>query len=64
MNQQRQAVPFVGDIRDELKKVTWPSRKEATRLTGAVIVISLIVAIYVGIIDVVLAKLLELVSKA
>src|SRR3989344_3656421 len=47
---------FVGDIRDELKKVTWPTRTETIKLTVTVFAISLIVGLYVGIIDVVLAK--------
>ena len=55
---------FIGDIRDELKKVTWPSRQTTIRLTLVVIVISLIIGAYIGIIDVILAKVLELVTKA
>jgi len=54
---------FVTDIIEELKKVTWPSRKETIRLTIIVIAISLIIGFYVGIIDVLLAKGLEIVTK-
>lgn len=54
---------FVSDIIDELKKVTWPSRETTIRLTIVVLLISLIIGIYIGIIDVALAKLLELLSK-
>mgnify|MGYP001047585568 CR=1 FL=1 len=46
-------------ILDELKRVTWPTKKQTIRLTMVVIVISLIIGIYIGIIDVLLAKLLE-----
>lgn len=52
----------VGDIRDELKKVTWPLRNEVVRLTVVVILISLIIAAYVGAIDFALAKALELLT--
>jgi preprotein translocase subunit SecE len=55
---------FIGDVRDELKKVTWPSREETIRLTLVVIVISLIIGLYVGIIDILFAKVLELLTKA
>lgn len=48
---------------DELKKVTWPSRKETIRLTSIVIIISLIIGLYIGIIDILLAKALELMTK-
>jgi len=54
---------FAQDIIEELKKVTWPTRKETIRLTTVVIVISLIIGLYVGIIDVFLAKALDILSK-
>jgi preprotein translocase SecE subunit len=51
------------DILDELKKVSWPSRKDTIRLTSIVIGVSLIIGLYVGIIDILLAKGLEIVTK-
>lgn len=54
---------FAADIIDELKKVTWPSKNETIRLTSVVILISLIIGFYIGIIDVLLAKGLEIVTK-
>lgn len=48
---------------DELKKVTWPSRAETVRLTMVVILISLIIGLYIGIIDLGLAKVLEILTK-
>ncbi len=51
------------DVVTELKKVTWPTKKETVRLTTVVIVTSLIIGLYIGIIDVLLAKGLELVTK-
>lgn len=50
-------------LKDELKQVTWPTREEAVQLTATVITISLIVALFVGIIDVSLAKVLEILSQ-
>lgn len=55
---------FIGDVRAELSKVSWPTRAETIKLTATVIIISLIVAFYVGTIDVLLAKLLEYLTKA
>jgi len=46
-------------IFEELKKVSWPTKKETIRLTAVVIIISLIIGLYIGIIDVLLAKGLE-----
>ena len=53
---------FAG-IQEELKQVTWPSRDEAVQLTVTVIIISLIVALYVGIIDISLAKVLQILPR-
>lgn len=47
----------------ELKKVEWPTKQETLRLTTIVIVISLIIGSYIGIIDFLLAKGLEILTK-
>ena len=47
----------------ELKSVTWPTREQATRLTMVIIIICLIVGAYIGIIDALLAKVLEILTK-
>jgi preprotein translocase SecE subunit len=62
-NKPNIAPGFANGIIDELKKVSWPTKKETVRLTLVVIVISLIIGLYVGIIDVLLAKGLELITK-
>lgn len=51
------------DIIEELKKVTWPTRASTAKLTLTVLIISLIVGAYLGIIDVFLAKGLEALTK-
>lgn len=51
------------DVVDELKKVSWPTRAETVKLTAIVIGVSLIIGLYVGIIDVLLAKGLEYITK-
>lgn len=56
-------VIFLKEVREELKKVVWPTRDEVVRLTGVVIIISLIVGLYLGGIDFILTKLLALVIK-
>ncbi|MBI4009393.1 preprotein translocase subunit SecE [Candidatus Roizmanbacteria bacterium] len=64
MDKKSLPVPtFTKDVIDELKKVTWPTRKETIRLTSVVIGISLIIGLYIGIIDVLLTKALELVTR-
>ncbi|PSO43043.1 preprotein translocase subunit SecE [Candidatus Saccharibacteria bacterium QS_5_54_17] len=43
----------------ELEKVSWPDRNTAMRLTGAVIVLSAIVGIYIAAADFILVELLD-----
>jgi preprotein translocase SecE subunit len=57
-----QLVLFSG-IQDELKKVTWPTRQTTIYLTIVVITLSLIVGLYVGIIDVLMAMFLQALAK-
>ena len=52
---------FISDIVAELRKVTWPTRAEALRLTGLVIAFTLAVAIILGVIDYGFAKLIKVI---
>ncbi len=49
---------FLREVRVELKKVVWPSRAEISGSTGVVIVTVLIVALYLGVIDYILQKIM------
>lgn len=51
---------FFKEAKQELKKVNWPTRKETVRLTLFVIVLSLVVAAFLGALDIVFLKVLEL----
>jgi preprotein translocase subunit SecE len=48
---KRSRLAFIRDIIDELKKVTWPTRREATRLTIMVIGVCALMGIFLGAID-------------
>ena len=50
---------FLKDVRVELKKVSWPSRQETIKLTGVVILISVILAAFLGLLDFVFVTLLN-----
>ncbi len=52
---------FFDGVRVEMNKVTWPTRKETIATTGVVIVIVVMVSLYLGVCDVVLAKLMRFV---
>lgn len=44
-------IQYFKDSKQELKRVVWPNKKEATNLTLLVILISLSVAFFLGFID-------------
>ncbi len=48
---KRSRFAFIRDIIDELRKVTWPTRREAVRLTIMVIIVCVVVGIFLGAID-------------
>jgi preprotein translocase subunit SecE len=54
---------FLREVRIELKKVTWPSRKETIAATGMVIILSVLVAFFLGLLDVGLTKAVGIILK-
>lgn len=52
---------YLREVSFELRKVVWPSRKETIGSTTVVLVIVTLSAIYFGIVDAVLSKLVRLV---
>jgi len=57
----KKIIKFLNEVKGELKKVTWPKRKEVLKLTLIVLSISGIIALYVGVLDLCFTKLLELI---
>ncbi|MFQ5452163.1 MAG: preprotein translocase subunit SecE [Candidatus Paceibacterota bacterium] len=62
-NEQISPGSFISQVKAEIAKVTWPTHQQTIRLTVTVFIISLIVAIYVGIIDVLMAKVLDTLTR-
>lgn len=52
---------FFREVSLELKKVTWPTRKQTIGLTVVVIILVLIISLFLGIIDIGLSSLIRLV---
>ncbi len=61
--QGRQRFKFVGETISELKKVTWPTRQEATHLTVIVIIVCIAVAIVLGLLDQGFSSLMKFVLR-
>lgn len=52
---------FFGNVKAELQKVTWPSRKDTYGSTMVVIVVVIFCAVYLGIVDMILSHLVQVV---
>jgi len=52
---------FLREVKIELKKVTWPSRKETVASTVVVIIVVMIVSAFLGLVDMGLSSLIGLV---
>ena len=51
-------INFLVAVRDELKKVTWPTRPELVKATRMIIVLSILLGITIGLMDWVLQLIL------
>jgi preprotein translocase subunit SecE len=52
-------VQFLKDVRFELTKVAWPSRRELLGSTVIVVIMSLIVSLFIGVVDLGLSNLVS-----
>jgi len=54
---------FFQEVDSELRKVSWPTRQDTINATIVVVVASVIVAFFLGIVDVVLARIVTTIMK-
>ncbi len=54
---------YVGDVRTEFRKVTWPSQREYVGGTVGVVVIVAILTLVLGLIDMGLSQIMELILR-
>lgn len=50
---------YIQEVKSELSKVVWPSRKTTVELTLLVIVISVLIAAYIGALDFIFTSLID-----
>ncbi len=50
---------FVQDVLAEFRKVTWPTRQELVNSTVVVIVVTVVLAFFLGAVDIALARVVE-----
>lgn len=54
---------YFGEVVRELKKVSWPDKKQTINQTFLVIVVSLLVALYIGSLDFAFQQIMKLLVK-
>lgn len=59
----KKALIFLKETQNELKKASWPSRQETIRLTVVVIMVSLIVALIIGMLDLTFTNLMRIIIQ-
>lgn len=52
---------YFGDIVSELRRVTWPTRQETTRLTIMVIMVSAVIGLFLGLVDMAFSRIFGIV---
>ena len=61
LNRSWQSLPtFFKEVKSELTKVTWLSRQQTLRLTAIVLAVSVVVAIFISLLDYLFTKLMGL----
>ena len=55
----RRTQEFIREVVAEFRKVAWPSRQELINSTVVVIAVTVVVALFLGAVDVVLARVVE-----
>jgi len=58
-----QAKKFLDEVKVEFSKIVWPERKVTLSLTGIVVVLSLIIAAYLGSVDMLIGKIISIFLK-
>ena len=54
---------FLTDTKNELKKVTWPTKEELKESTRVVIVASFLLTVFIGVIDQILNRIIKLIFQ-
>jgi preprotein translocase subunit SecE len=55
------SLQFLREVRVELKKVTWPSRKQTIGSTVVVVILAMIISLFLGVVDMGLSGLIRVI---
>ncbi|MCH9045379.1 MAG: preprotein translocase subunit SecE [SAR324 cluster bacterium] len=54
---------FIADVTSEFKRVSWPTRQATLQSTGVVLVLTIAVAIFLGVVDVGLSSAVKMIIR-
>lgn len=57
------SIQFLREVKVELKKVTWPTRRQAMGSTLVVIILVMIISLFLGVVDIGLSSLIRVVFQ-
>lgn len=57
------AKEFLAESKQELKKVTWPTKKQTMTSTWVVLAVTVVLSIFLGLVDLVLSKAIGYILK-
>ncbi len=63
MEQIDKAKQFLNEAKQELKKVTWPTRQQTMTSTWVVLAVTFVLAIFLGLVDLVFSKVIGLILR-
>jgi len=58
-DQSNALVKYIRETRGELRKVTWPTRQESQRLTAIVLGVTAVMALFLGLLDLIFSSAIE-----
>jgi len=59
----KEIIEFLKDVKEELKKVTWPTREQVKKATVAVIIFTTLMSLYLWALDLIFQRLFNLIFK-
>jgi preprotein translocase subunit SecE len=62
-NYLNQGLQFLREVKVELKKVTWPTRKQTIGSTAVVILLVMIISMFLGAVDIGLSSLIRIILQ-
>ncbi|MBI5902923.1 MAG: preprotein translocase subunit SecE [Deltaproteobacteria bacterium] len=63
MEQIDKAKQFLNEAKQELKKVTWPTKQQTMTSTWVVLAVTFVLAIFLGLVDLVFSKVIGLILR-